>query len=280
MDLEQINKAILGAMLYEGWVSDNITDNDTNMIQASYSIRSHQVSMDISYSSEQIVFKYATSTNMNYKAKKKKQLIHPNYIVWTSNLADKIETNINLGKRYSYEKDIAEASKLTNLAPSQPFSNFAQFKIENATLENKYQGHKGNESTVTNIDHNLKLKLGPRLSSLNVTNNTGKTLLIKPHVQAVRFIGNGARFWTGMMAGNSWIFVKINFIDEQTDELIAQAELFRRAAIGNGFTLAKNDYRMVEDMAGDIGRYFEMNYEQAVGGGRIPTKEERQSFKK
>ena len=100
-----------------------------------------------------------------------------------------------------------------------------------------------------------------------------RTWLSKPHIEAVRFIGTAARIWAGSLAGRSWIFVKVDLIDESTGDLVGQPELYRVARLGNGFTGSSRDYKMVEDMAADITQYIQNNYHQAIGGGRVPPTE-------
>ncbi|MFL0809179.1 MAG: hypothetical protein K6L76_02075 [Agarilytica sp.] len=52
--------------------------------------------------------------------------------------------------------------------------------------------------------------------------------------------------------------------------MVAEPKLYRVARNGNGWSLARNDYAMIEDMAKDIARYVANNYSAKIGGGQMP----------
>ena len=273
LSMEIIDKAIDGSLKENAWAKEKSTQGDISSVQAALHISSHIIKVTIEYTTDSILLPYLDSTNMEYKEKKGKHYIHPNYNVWTQALADQISANVALGDAYTYDPAAKPSSNVakTNPPPSEAFSVFLEFRLEGTTLAEGFQEHKGNLSTQRNLDHNLGLTLTPKLETWSGKGKEdGRVLLIKPHIAAVRFVGTAARFWGGMMAGRSWIYVKVEFIDEASGKKIAEPELFRVARVGNGWSLAKNDYAMVEDMAADIADYVENNYENPVGGGVYP----------
>ncbi len=275
LTLEQVEKAIKGAIIQLGWIPVAIkeSNDNTKFIHASYAIRRHKLTLGINYSTKQIDFGYIRSTNLKYKNKRGKQYIHKNYMVWTKELAKQIKQNVDMGTEFSYEKAVANAPRVSNPPPKEAFKNFSQFKLLPTILATPYQGQKGNESTKTNLDHNFQSNLVVLLESLKGNGSSNRTLIIQPRIQAVKFIGTGARIWVGSLAGRSWIIVKLTITEEATGKIIAQPELYRIANFSNGFTVSRSDYQMVEDMALDITNYFERNYEVAVGGGVYPPLE-------
>lgn len=275
LNLEQVRKAVQGAIIQSGWVSgkESVINNETKAIDASLAIRKHTATINLKYSTKQVEFKYISSINLKYKKRKNKQSIHANYMVWTRQLASQIKENLDLGKEFSYEQAIANATRVSNPAPKEIFSQFSQFKLMPTILATPYQAHKGNETTRTNLDHNLQLNLAIKLDHSQGKGKSDRTLIIQPYIKAVKFIGTGARIWIGAMAGKSWILVKVVFKDEATGKVIAEPELYRVAGFSNGFTVSREDYKMVEDIAVDISRYFENNYSIAVGGGVYPPQD-------
>lgn len=272
--LEQLSKAINGAMIETGWKKDDKALVEAEgVVQAAYYIRAHKIFMLIKYDLTQINFSYFDSVNMKFKEKKGKRTIHGNYMVWTQTLADKIAANVKLGEAYEVgEADTDSAAYGVNPLPKEAFSNFKNFKLMDVTLAPEFAGHEGNVSTQKNLMHGLKTHLLPVFGAWAAGKEAtgGRTLVIEPHIQAVKFIGTGARIFVGGLAGRSWIYVRLLAKDEATGAVVAEAEFYRVAAIGNGFSGARPDYQMVEDMAYDLAFYVKNNYATSVGGGVMP----------
>lgn len=279
-EITQVSDAINGAVIQKGWVKEGEQNStEPHSIDAAYYIRTHKILVEISYNTEQIVLTYKDSENMKFKARKKKTTIHPNYMAWSQQLADQIKLNIDMGEAFDVTKAVKGLDGPINTPPKTAFNQYNDFVLKPTTLAKPYQGHKGNEKTVTNLDHNLGLHLKPLLEQWSQADGD-KTLLIEPEIEAVRFIGTGARIWVGAWAGRSWILVKLRITDQNSGELIGEPQLYRVAGVSSGFTVSRNDYKMVEDMANDIKTYIENNYTQAVGGGRIPPVDVLQNIKK
>ncbi len=268
-NLETVTKAVDSALHNRIWVKVSQSDAVPRVVSANYHIRSHTISLKIEFDTASVKFSYLDSVNMKFKEKKGKRKIHPNYMVWTQALADTINSYIELGEEgLAY---IPTTTKPLNInLPKEKFSAFSSFKLEKTSISDEFSGHKGNTNAQKNIDHSLNLKISPLLEQWNKKEKTGRVLLIKPHIQAIRFIGTAARFWGGSMVGRSWIFVSVEYIDEATGEVVAKPDLYRVAARANGFSLAARDYKMVEDIAADIVTYTKNNYESKVGGGVQP----------
>ena len=271
---QMIEDAVTGALAINGWVIEGqSTEPKPLQIDAALYVRTHKIKVTITKHDKQLVMSYLDSENMKYKLKKKQAYIHPNYMEWTQQLANQIATNLDMGDDFNLTEQLKSAPKTNNPPPTVALKHYNDFRIEPTTLNTAYQGNKGNLSTVKNLNHNLNLLLEPQLQTWNEPSASNKTLLIKPHIEAVRFIGTAARIWAGSLAGRSWIFVKVDLIDESTGDLVGQPELYRVARLGNGFTGSSRDYKMVEDMAADITQYIQNNYHQAIGGGRVPPTE-------
>lgn len=280
VEAEDVKDAITGALIQRGWVNEEqTTQEDNHIIDAALYIRTHKIVTQIKHNSNIVSFEYVSSENMNHKTKKDKQYIHPNYMVWTQQLADQIKTNIEMGDAYDLDIHLNQANNTANPPPTIALNQFQHFKLEPTTLAEPYMGNKGNQRTMTNLSHNLNLQLQPILDQWDNTTDNEQTLLIKPHIMAVRFIGTGVRIFAGSMAGRSWMMVKLSLIDEATGQTIASPELYRLAQLSNGFSVSRRDYKMVEDMAVDIKNYMENNYSKAIGGGRYPPADVKKEIK-
>lgn len=156
----------------------------------------------------------------------------------------------------------------TNPPPSEAFSSFHRFEMTPISMGEPYAGQSANESAVKKIQENLDLRLASVLNSWNATGgDNGRTLLIQPEIQDIKFVSGGARFMAGALAGSSAVVMKVKFIDQETGAIIAYPEFYQRAAaMGGAYTLGGTDNNMLIRIANLASDYTVSNYAQAVGG--------------
>lgn len=270
LSLEKIAATIDTSILQQRWIKKGVVSEQPHVIEVEYFIRSHRVLMTIEYDTSNVKLAYVNSQNLNYETEKGTRYIHRNYMVWTQALADQISINLSQGGVSAPAATSASPANTSVKVPGMPsesFNNFSSFKLEKATLAKKYNAIEGNVNATRNLDARIEKSLKPKLASWADASKPARSLSIKPHVEAVRFIGSGARFFAGSMAGRSWIYVKLTCIDDASGAVISETEFYRVADRANGFTLARADYKMVEDVGDDIARFVESNYSKVVGGG-------------
>lgn len=87
-----------------------------------------------------------------------------------------------------------------------------------------------------------------------------RTLVIEPRVEQIKFIGGAARFWVGAMAGSSAVLMQVNFIDQQSGEVVANPEFYRGAnSFSGGWSVGVTDNLMLDEIARDIVQYAAYN---------------------
>lgn len=87
-----------------------------------------------------------------------------------------------------------------------------------------------------------------------------RTLQITPYIKEIKFVGGGARFWVGAMAGSSAVLVQVTLRDSSNGEIIADPEFYRSAgAYAGAWSIGATDNRMLEDIAQDIVKYCGFN---------------------
>lgn len=274
LSADVVQRAIEGSLRELDWaVPKKLSDNPL-ILRSTFEPSRHSITVDIEQKGDALSFSYADSKEMSYKIKNGEPRIHPIYKEWTQALSERIEKNLSLGDSYKYDAATAALAKGVNPPPEKSLNSYSRFELEPATLEAFYQSHEGNEATRRNLEHNLNLKLRPLIDSWNQDQDgESRTLTIKPHIRAVRFIGTAARLWAGMLPGRSWIYVQVELVDKETGETIAHPKFYRAARLGNGLSASRNDYAMVEMMAADIALFSKNNYKTPVGGGERPTDE-------
>ncbi|RCS57493.1 hypothetical protein [Parvibium lacunae] len=92
---DRIQRSLLAAAARLGWV---IQPDGVGGYDASLSLRSHRVIVNITISNNQFIVKYKESTNLNYEVTSTGTQIHPSYQKWVKNLINETRSNLVLTK--------------------------------------------------------------------------------------------------------------------------------------------------------------------------------------
>ncbi len=137
-------------------------------------------------------------------------------------------------------------------------------------MEAPYAGQAANEKAKAKIQEYLTSETGAIVAKWNeaATGGTrGQSLLIRPRIEKIKFIGGAARFWVGALAGDSYVVIKVRFEEQPSGTLLAEPEFYQRAAAMSGaWTFGGQDNDMLHRIVALMDHYLELNYEQAVGG--------------
>lgn len=155
-----------------------------------------------------------------------------------------------------------------NVAPTEAFSGFQHFEVQRITMGAPYAGQSANERALLKIQENFDERVGKLAADWNAkAPEGGRTLVIVPHIQDIKFISGGKRFWAGAFAGSSAVVLKIKFIDKATGAEVNSAEFYQRAAaMGGAWTMGGTDNGMLVRITEISANYIEANYGKAVGG--------------
>ena len=160
--------------------------------------------------------------------------------------------------------------KLMNPPPSEAFSAFQQFEVKPIQMGAPYAGQEANDKALVKIQENFDLRVNPVVTAWNAKapeSGTGRTLVIEPRIQDIKFVNATARVWGGAMAGSSAVVLKIKFTDKATGAVIAEPEFFQRAAaMGGAWTFGATDNNMLVRITEVASEYISGNYASAVGG--------------
>lgn len=149
-------------------------------------------------------------------------------------------------------------------------SDFKQVVLVATEIAPTYADNGANIKAVNKIDELLNLRVSELFEDVAVVEldevdkrtlaaaEKGDTLLIKPYVKQIKFIGGAARFWGGAMAGSSVVIIDAVFVDAATGEVIGKTGTYRKAgAYSDPFGIGSN--RMLDDAAQDIINYIASN---------------------
>lgn len=128
-------------------------------------------------------------------------------------------------------------STVQNPPPAEKLSAFAKFELKRVSLVPPYGGQSANERAAAKIQEYFDQRVAPIVDKWNRAApqlETGRALVIEPRIEHIKFIGGGARFWVGPLAGSSAVIMKVKYIDKASGKLISEPELFQRAAAWSG----------------------------------------------
>lgn len=169
----------------------------------------------------------------------------------------------------------------TNPAPAQALSAFDRFEVRSIALSPQYADKKANKKALAKLQENLDARLRGLLDEWNqapARHDPPRRLLIEPRVEKIKFIGGGARFWAGALAGKSALLMRVRLSDADSGALIAEPEFYQHAAaMAGAWTVGGADNAMLARAATVIGDYLQANHASAVGGPTSPVEEKEKS---
>ncbi len=166
-----------------------------------------------------------------------------------------------------------KATRMTNPPPSEAYSNFGRIEVKPVTLAPAFANDGANQKALERINANLNKRLERVVTEWNKHPDNGRRLVIEPVVSEIRFIGVGARIFTGPLSGSSSVKVDVKVTDASTGKMIDNPEFFQRSSAGSGFALGVADNMMLVRVGEMVGDYIIYNYPKAVGGRTGATEE-------
>jgi hypothetical protein len=154
-----------------------------------------------------------------------------------------------------------------NPPPMEKLSGFNHFELEHITMDAPYAGQGPNEAAAAKIEEHLQNGLAPLFSNWGNAPSTAakRTLLVQPHIEEIKFIGGGARFFAGALAGSSHVTMRVRYVDAATGNVVAEPQFSIRSPGTAGF-MGIADNEMLRNIAVLVRDYTSSNYDAAVGG--------------
>jgi hypothetical protein len=156
----------------------------------------------------------------------------------------------------------------TNPPPQETFSAFAKYELNEIVLSPTYAKNGANIKATRKIQDYFDERVKPVVETWKENSRQGdRTLVIEPRIEHIKFIGGGARFFAGPMAGSSAVVMKVRYFDKATGKVIAEPEFYQRAAAMSGaMTFGGQDNAMLARIATLVANYTSRNYDHSVGG--------------
>lgn len=152
-------------------------------------------------------------------------------------------------------------------ASKAKLGDYKKVILVKAEIAPTYAKHPANVKAANKIDETLRQKLSAIYSDIevksvaeakNLGKSNSKTLVIKPYIKQIKFIGGAARFWGGAMAGSSVVIMDTAIIDLNTNETLANPGYYRKAgAYTDPFGIGSND--MLSQISADVVNYISLS---------------------
>lgn len=142
---------------------------------------------------------------------------------------------------------------------------FKAVEYEHVTLAKGYDGSGANKKAAKKIDQLMIAGLNNVFPGMKIVDKaegaaTDKTLVIRPAIKEVKFVGGAARFWVGAMAGSSAVLMQVDYIDKGSGGIVGSAEFYRVGnAWGGGMSMGGSDNAMLSEISQDVVNYSVSN---------------------
>jgi hypothetical protein len=164
----------------------------------------------------------------------------------------------------------AAVAEPQNPPPANPFAGYDRYDLAPISMGAPYAGQGGNEKAKAKIQEYLNTETSAIVQRWNGDaqgSQKGVTLSIEPRIEKIKFIGGAARFWAGALAGDSYVVIKVRFVEKPGDKVLAEPEFYQRAAAMSGaWTFGAQDNDMLHRIIVLTNHYLEANYRDAAGG--------------
>ncbi len=157
-----------------------------------------------------------------------------------------------------------------NPPPLNALGGYDAYELAPIAMGPPLAGDAGKEKAKGKIQEHMNNETGPIIAQWNTDaagSTRGQTLLFEPHIEKLKVVSGGARFWAGAFAGDSYVVIKLRIVEQPSGTVLGEPEFYQRAAAMSGaWTVGGQDKDMMHRIVLLTNKYLLMNYEQPVGG--------------
>ncbi len=138
---------------------------------------------------------------------------------------------------------------------------FANIEVQQATIAEPFAAAAANQKAAKKINELLMNQMACVCPGMNsAEKKPGATLVIKPVIKEIKFIGGAARFWIGAMAGSSAVLMEVTYLEKETGNVLAKAEFYDQAsAYAGAYNMGTTDNLMLNNIVTQIINYTSAN---------------------
>lgn len=162
------------------------------------------------------------------------------------------------------------AAGSTNPPAAEALNQFQRFEYRPVAVLPPFNEKGTTESAVESLEANMRLRSIQRVKEWNAAASTegGRTLIIEPVIEHIRFVTPGRRVFLGVFMGGSHIDMKLKLTDAATGAVIGEPRFYQHASAGAaGWAFGAVDRAMIVRLSNMIDAYLRDNYEQPSPSG-------------
>ncbi len=152
----------------------------------------------------------------------------------------------------------------TNPPAAEALKNFQKFQIKPVSVLPPFNEKGTTESAVAHLEANMRLRSTQRVKEWGEASSTGgRTLVIEPVIEHIRFVTPARRVFLGVLMGSSHVDMKLRLIDGDTGQIIGEPRFYQHANAGAaGWAFGAVDRALVIRLSNMIDAYLRDNYDQ------------------
>ncbi len=146
--------------------------------------------------------------------------------------------------------------------PSQPLSAYSRIEIEPLTYSKQVQADPRKVERAKDLEVRFTPRIQKSLDAWNAkaTTNAGadqKKLIIKPNIQSLKIVSGGARFFAGVLSGDSTISVYMQFVDPASGAIVAGPTIVKSSgAFAGAWSFGATDTNLMNYVGETANQYI------------------------
>lgn len=166
---------------------------------------------------------------------------------------------------------VAEVEVARLAPPLKQLSEFRDYEIRPIAMSTGVMADEDKVQVSKELGDKITARITPLLDSWRAKkgeSGSGSVLIIAPKVQELRVISPTARFFLGIMMGESFVDIDVKLTDSATGQVIATPRIRRSAdAWGGAWSVGATDRNLLDYITDIVHRYLEVNYKFAGATG-------------
>lgn len=160
--------------------------------------------------------------------------------------------------------EVAEWEATRLAPPLKPLSEFRDYELKPITMSTGVMADDAKAQVSRELGAKITTRVTPLLHNWRAQKAqgaSGSVLIIEPKVQQLRVISAGARFFVGIMMGESFIDMEVKLTDSATGQVIATPRIRLSAdAWGGTWSIGATDKNLLDYITDIAHRYLEINH--------------------
>ncbi len=152
----------------------------------------------------------------------------------------------------------------SNPPASEALKNFQHFELKPVIALPPFNEKGTTESAVAHLEANMRERATQRVREWNADASAGgRTLVIEPMIEHIRFVTPARRVFLGVLMGGSHVDMKLRLTDRDTGQVIAEPRFYQHANAGAaGWAFGAVDRALLIRLTNMVDAYLRDNYEQ------------------